>query len=417
MQPYDQQRQKYRVALGVTAGIAAYKSLELARIMVKNGWGVEVIMSPNAERMIHPSMFKAVTHQNVWVDDSGSYESYSGMPHIQLSRDVDVILVTPATADFIAKLAHGISDNLLLTTALARKVPLIVAPSMNLQMWCNSATQRNVSVLADDGVHIIDPDNGEQACGEYGMGRSREPRDIFSYVENTIFARGIFSGKKIMITAGPTVEKIDAVRCLTNRGSGKMGYRLAEAARDMGAEVTLISGPVCISLPTSVSTINVSTLEEMYSAVMKHVCEQDVFISAASVSDYVPVDYSDVKLPKQDELTIRLRRGVDILASVAKEFANLFCVGFCCETNDLDEKSERKRVNKNVSLIVGNWASDSIGKDSNIVVLYDKYGRTPLQENSKIVVARQIMSHIHFLMTATDDCHKINEGQYAIDRC
>ncbi|WP_092486231.1 bifunctional phosphopantothenoylcysteine decarboxylase/phosphopantothenate--cysteine ligase CoaBC [Candidatus Ichthyocystis hellenicum] len=383
--------------LGVTAGVASYKSLELVRILTKNNWGVEVILSPKAEQLIHPSMFQALTHQRVWCEDSET-RAATGMAHIQLSRNADAIVVSPATANFVAKLAHGIADNTLLATALAKKIPLIVAPSMNTQMWNNPATQRNINILRNDGVDIITPDVGEQACGEYGIGRSQEAKVIFEYIKNKLMSNGVFCGKKVMITAGPTVEKIDAVRYLTNRSSGKMGYSLAETAYRMGAEVTLISGPTHIPPPSFACVINVQTSEEMYAAVSDRAKDQDIFISAAAVSDYTPVTYSDKKTTKKDEVTIKLRKTTDILALTAKQHKDLFCVGFCCETDELDKNSERKRIEKNAKLMVGNLVSNSIGKDSNAVVLYDKHGKTTLTKSPKIVVAQQIMQHIHSLM-------------------
>ncbi|CUT18215.1 MULTISPECIES: bifunctional phosphopantothenoylcysteine decarboxylase/phosphopantothenate--cysteine ligase CoaBC [Candidatus Ichthyocystis] len=383
--------------LGVTAGVAAYKSLELVRILIKNGWEVDVILSPKAQHLIHPSMFQSLIHKNVWCEDSTA-ESDTGMPHIQLSRNADAILISPATANFIAKLAHGIADNTLLTTVLAKKIPLIVAPSMNKQMWNNPATQRNIDILKHDGVDVIAPDTGEQACGEYGIGRSHEARVIFEYVRNKLVSGDLFGGKKILITAGPTIEKIDAVRYLTNRSSGKMGYSLAETAYKMGAEVTLVSGPTHIPPPPFACVIKVQTSEEMYSAVNDRAKNQDIFISAAAVSDYTPVTYSDKKTTKKDEITIKLRKTADILALVAKQHKDLFCVGFCCETDELDKNSERKRIEKNARLMVGNLVRNSIGKDSNSVVLYDEHGKTILTQNPKIVVAQQIMQHIYLLM-------------------
>ncbi len=387
-----------RIALGITGGIAAYKAAELVRLLVKQGASVQVAMTDAAMHFITPLTFQALTGQHVFTDPWDT-QSGNGMAHINLSREADLLLVAPASADYLAKVANGIADNLLTTLTLARNCPLIVAPAMNREMWSKPATQRNVATLRGDGVAILGPASGEQVCGEIGEGRMLEPEDILDAVI-AHFQPKLLAGKQVLLTAGPTFEAIDPVRGITNLSSGKMGFALARAARDAGAEVTLVCGPVSQPTPAGITRIDVTSAQEMYQAVMQRIGTQNVFIGVAAVSDYRPATLADHKIKKEDGAppAVELVRNPDILAEVAALPAAPLCVGFAAESRNLAEYAERKRRSKKIPLIVGNLIQDGFGGDSNAVTLFDDGGQTPLTPGSKLELARAIVARIAALL-------------------
>ena len=387
-----------RIALGITGGIAAYKAAELVRLLVKQGASVQVAMTDAAMHFITPLTFQALTGQHVFTDPWDT-QSGNGMAHINLSREADLLLVAPASADYLAKVANGIADNLLTTLTLARNCPLLVAPAMNREMWGKPATQRNVATLRGDGVAILGPASGEQACGEIGEGRMLEPEDILDAVI-AHFQPKLLAGKQVLLTAGPTFEAIDPVRGITNLSSGKMGFSLARAARDAGAEVTLVCGPVSQPTPAGITRIDVTSAQEMYQAVMQRIGTQNVFIGVAAVADYRPATLADHKIKKEDGAppAVELVRNPDILAEVAALPAAPLCVGFAAESRNLAEYAERKRRSKKIPLIVGNLIQDGFGGDSNAVTLFDDGGQTPLTPGSKLELARAIVARIAALL-------------------
>ena len=387
-----------RIALGITGGIAAYKAAELVRLLVKQGASVQVAMTDAAMHFITPLTFQALTGQHVFTDPWDT-QSGNGMAHINLSREADLLLVAPASADYLSKVANGIADNLLTTLTLARNCPLLVAPAMNREMWSKPATQRNVATLRGDGVAILGPASGEQACGEIGEGRMLEPEDILDAVI-AHFQPKLLAGKQVLLTAGPTFEAIDPVRGITNLSSGKMGFALARAARDAGAEVTLVCGPVSQPTPAGITRIDVTSAQEMYQAVMQRIGTQNVFIGVAAVADYRPATLADHKIKKEDGAppAVELVRNPDILAEVAALPAAPLCVGFAAESRNLAEYAERKRRSKKIPLIVGNLIQDGFGGDSNAVTLFDDGGQTPLTPGSKLELARAIVARIAALL-------------------
>ena len=390
------QRIKHLV-LGITGGIAAYKAAELTRLLVKNGISVQVVMTDAACHFITPITMQALSgravHSKMW-----DASIPNGMPHIELSREADAILVAPASADFMAKLANGQADDLLSTLCLARDCQLVIAPAMNKQMWESPATQRNVTQLKKDGVIILGPDAGEQACGEVGMGRMLEPEalfnELFTQLNAKLPARPL-AGKRVLITAGPTIEQIDPVRAITNFSSGKMGYSIAEAAIEMGAEVTLVSGPTHLTPPQTARTIQVKSAEEMLNAVMKDIDGQDIFIAVAAVADYRPAKVSEQKIKKSgNALNIALVPNEDILTKVASLPKAPFCVGFAAESENLLAHAEQKRQRKNIPLIAANLATEAMGADESSLVLLDDAGSHPLPKTTKLKLARALLEHV-----------------------
>ena len=379
--------------LGITGGIAAYKAAELVRLLVKAGIDVQVVMTAAACQFITPVTMQALSGKPVFMDMWDSSVG-NGMPHIELSRNADAILVAPASADFLAKLVQGRADDLLSTLCLARDCPLLVAPAMNKQMWENPATQRNITQLKADGISLLGPDSGEQACGEVGLGRMLEAEALFALV-NAHFTPKLLAGKHVLITAGATLEMIDPVRAITNLSSGKMGYAIAQAAADMGAIVTLVSGASALNAPSNVTTIKAESADAMYNAVMGNVIKQDIFISVAAVADYRPVvQYQDKLKKSAASLTLELTPNKDILAEVASLPNAPFCVGFAAETENLLAYAEAKRKAKKLPLIVANLASDAMGSDENSVTLLDKDGAYPLERAPKSAVAKLLLAHI-----------------------
>ena len=383
------------IVLGITGGIAAYKAAELTRLLVKQGISVQVVMTDAACKFITPVTMQALSGKPVFTQmwDAGIA---NGMPHIELSREADAILVAPASADFMAKLVHGRADDLLSSLCLARDCPLLIAPAMNKQMWEHAATQRNALQLIADGVTLLGPDRGVQACGEIGMGRMLEPEallvDFLASFQQQPLA---LAGKHVLITAGPTVEAIDPVRVMTNLSSGKMGYAIAQVALEMGAAVTLISGPTTLSAPSAATKISVNSAQEMLDAVMQHVDQQDMFISVAAVADYRPAKPSSQKIKKSDvPLTIELVPNEDILAKVAALPNPPFCVGFAAESENLLEYAEQKRQRKNIPLIAANIATDTLGADESTLTLLDEAGSYVLPKASKLNLARGLLNHV-----------------------
>jgi phosphopantothenoylcysteine decarboxylase/phosphopantothenate--cysteine ligase len=383
-----------RVLLGLTGGIAAYKAAELARRLVKGGADVRVAMTEAATRFITPVTMQALTGQPVWTDLWDPRVS-DAMGHIELSRDRELIAVAPASGDFLAKLANGLADDLLSSLCLARRCPLLVAPAMNVEMWQNLATQRNVARLREDGVIVAGPAAGDQACGEVGLGRMLEAAEISGEIE-ALLAPKALAGKRVLVTAGPTEEPIDPVRVLTNSSSGKMGYAVARAAQEAGAEVTLVSGPVTLATPHGVARIDVRTADEMFEAVKQAAPRSDVFISVAAVADYKVRNPSPSKIKKANgrALNLELVENPDILAYVAAMKNGPFCVGFAAESEDLARNAAEKRAKKKVPLIAANIAQGAIGADENAIKLYDERGEHDLGRGHKLELARKLVAHL-----------------------
>ena len=386
-----------KIVLGITGGIAAYKAAELVRLLTKNKIEVQVVMTEAASQFITPVTMQALSGKPVFTN-MWDASIPNGMPHIELSRNVDAILIAPASADFIAKLVHGRADDLLSTLCLARDCPLLIAPAMNKKMWENPSTQRNITQLKADGVSILGPDSGEQACGEVGLGRMLEAEDLNELVNAHLSPKPLL-GKRVLITAGATLEMIDPVRAITNLSSGKMGYALAQAAFEMGAEVTLVSGASTLKKPLGVHSISATSAESMYQAVMNNILQQDIFICVAAVADYSPATKQSQKIKKSEQtLSLELNKNKDILAEVASLPNAPFCIGFAAESENLLEYAESKRKTKKLPLIVANLASSAMGADENQVTLLDKNGTHPLAMAPKIDVARAILLHLTTLL-------------------
>ncbi|MGZ8212305.1 MAG: bifunctional phosphopantothenoylcysteine decarboxylase/phosphopantothenate--cysteine ligase CoaBC [Burkholderiales bacterium] len=382
-----------KILLGITGGIAAYKSAELVRRLSERGFDVHVVMTEAACGFITPATMQALSGNPVYTSmwDARVPDS---MAHIALSRDKDLIVVAPATADFMAKVAHGFADDLLSTLCLARECPLALAPAMNRQMWENAANQRNVQQLMRDGVKMLGPASGDQACGEVGMGRVLEAVEIAERAAGLLAPKAL-KGVRMLVTAGPTFEAIDAVRGLTNRSSGKMGYAVARAAVEAGAEVTLVSGPTGLATPAGVERVNVVSAGDMLGAVKQRVANADVFVSVAAVADYTPRKVSEQKIKKSEaNLTLELVPTTDILAYVAGLPKPPFCVGFAAESEKLSEYAESKRKRKKLPLLAANLAQDAIGADESEITLFDDNGAHPLPRGPKEALARQLVAHI-----------------------
>ena len=382
-----------RVVLGVTGGIAAYKTCELVRLLVKDGVAVDVVMTKAATRFVTATTFQALAGRPVQLDlFSGGADNAMG--HINASRGAQAILVAPASANFLAKLAHGVADDLLSTMCMARECPLWVAPAMNVQMWQNPATRRNIERLRADGVTILGPGSGELACNEFGDGRMLEPEQLFEAVASLRIPKHL-GGKRVLVTAGPTFEAIDPVRGITNASSGKMGFAIARAATHAGASVTMIAGPTSLPTPIGVERIDVRSAAQMHDAVIARVDDADVFVAVAAVADYTPKASSERKLKKRDEaLTITLEPTVDILASVAARPSPPFCVGFAAESHDVVAYGEEKRRRKKLPLLVANRAQDALGSDDNEVTLLDDRGAHALPRMSKMLLAQRLVEEI-----------------------
>jgi phosphopantothenoylcysteine decarboxylase/phosphopantothenate--cysteine ligase len=382
-----------RVVLGVTGGIAAYKTCELVRLLVKDGVQVDVVLTESGGRFVTATTFQALSGRPVsgslW--DTGADNA---MGHIALSRGADLILVAPASADFMARLAQGRADDLLTTLCLARECPLLVAPAMNVQMWSNAATQRNVAQLVADGIAILGPGSGELACNEVGDGRMLEPAELHAAL-HAFGQPKLMAGKRVLMTAGPTFEAIDPVRGITNQSSGKMGFALARALAEAGATVSLVAGRTHLPTPMGVRRIDVESAAQMAAAVMHVVDQCDVFVAVAAVADYTPERPSERKIKKTgSSMTLTLKPTTDILAAVAARPDAPFCVGFAAESHDVKDNAEAKRQRKHVPLMVANRAQDALGSDDNQVTLLDAAGAHPLPRMSKLALARRLVAEI-----------------------
>lgn len=384
------------IVLGLTGGIACYKAAELARGLVKAGASCQVVMTEASRHFITPVTLQALSGKPVFTDQWDSRIS-NNMAHIDLSRHADAILIAPCSADFMRKLVHGAADDLLSTLCLARpaNVPLLVAPAMNVEMWDNPATQRNAVQLKKDGITLLGPAAGDQACGETGLGRMLEPEQLLESL-SAFFQPKLLAGKKVLITAGPTFEPIDPVRGITNLSSGKMGYAIARAAWAAGAEVTLVSGPTSLQAPVGVTVLPVTTALEMRDAVMANVKGQELFIAVAAVADWRVSDVSSQKIKKQDGQlpSLTFEQNPDILAEVAALASPPYCVGFAAESENLLEHGAAKREKKRIPLLVGNIGHQTFGKDDNELVLFDASGHKNLARASKAILAGKLIEEI-----------------------
>jgi phosphopantothenoylcysteine decarboxylase/phosphopantothenate--cysteine ligase len=412
MQTQDDNRP--RILLGVSGGIAAYKSPELVRRLVERGADVQVVMTRGAREFVSPLTFQAVSGRPVR-DDIWDAEAEDAMGHIALARWADLLLVAPATAHAIGALANGLAGDLLGTVYLATTAPTWIAPAMNHAMWAHEAVQTNVRALEHRGVRVLGPGVGDQACGEHGPGRMLEPEDIAAAVFETpaTLASQALKGVRVLVTAGPTREPIDPVRYVTNRSSGKMGYALAQAARQAGADVTLVSGPVTLGVPPGVSHVGVETAEEMYSAVHERIDTADLFIGCAAVSDYRPASQSPQKIKRKDEeMSLALIRSKDTLASVAKLAGGPFTVGFAAETDNVVEHARQKLENKGVDMMAANRVGPDCGfdQDTNALTVLWRGGEQTLEQAPKPVLARRLIALIaeRFRHARDDRDHSTN---------
>ena len=382
-----------RIVLGVTGGIAAYKAAELVRLLVKDGITVDVVLTDSGARFVTAMTFQALSGRPV-LSDLWQSGADNAMGHIAVSRGADAIVVAPATADFIRKLAHGAADDLLSTLCLARECPLLVAPAMNRQMWWNAATQRNVAQLIADGIAILGPDTGELACNENGEGRMLEAEQIYAALIASRQPK-VLAGKRVLLTAGPTVEAIDPVRSITNASSGRMGFAMAQAAAEAGALVTMVAGPTSLATPAGVTRIDVASTAEMADAVFARIEGCDIFIGVAAAADYTPVQPQAQKIKKSEAtLTVELRPTTDILATAAARPNPPFCVGFAAESQDVVRLAGEKRRRKKLPLIVANRAQDALGSDANEVTLLDDAGAHPMPKMDKLALARRLVAEI-----------------------
>ncbi|MFA5664634.1 bifunctional phosphopantothenoylcysteine decarboxylase/phosphopantothenate--cysteine ligase CoaBC [Castellaniella sp.] len=392
-----------RIVLGLTGGIACYKSAELLRRLQDEGATVDVVMTEAATRFITEATFQALSGRPVWVD-AWDARMANRMAHINLTRGVDAILVAPASTDFLARITHGLADDLLTTLCVARgAVPLIAAPAMNHEMWVHPATQRNARQLQADGVHLIGPAEGWQACGETGSGRMMEPDQILRALV-AFFQPKHLAGRQVLITAGPTSETIDPVRVLTNRSSGRMGYALARACAEAGARVILVSGPVSLPCPDGVLRIEVDSARRMHAEVMRHAAAADLFLAVAAVADWGVANPSAQKMKKSADSAppqLQFVQNPDILAAVAALPDGPWCLGFAAETEHLHEHAQAKRLRKGIEVIVGNLAQDAMGAQDTELVLFDAHGAHPLPRLEKLQAARLLVHEISRRLPAT----------------
>jgi phosphopantothenoylcysteine decarboxylase/phosphopantothenate--cysteine ligase len=386
------------LVVGMTGGIAAYKVCELVRRLQDLGATVQVVMTAGAQRFVTATSMQALSGRPVITDQWDADAVDNGMPHIGLTRAADALIVVPATAHFIAKIAHGLADDLLSTLALARdraRTPLLVAPAMNVEMWENPATRRNVAQLRADGVVMLGPAQGEQACGETGYGRMLEAEELLEDI-GAFFQPKVLAGKRVLLTAGPTFEAIDPVRGITNLSSGKTGFALAQAARDAGADVTLVAGPTALPTPRGVRRVDVTSAGQMHQAVMRAL-PVDVFVGVAAVADWRVANPRDRKIKKDGKATppeLEFAPNVDILAAVAALPDPPFCVGFAAESEEVVDNARRKLTSKKVPLIVANRAQDALGADGAELFLVEAAAVTPLAHADKRMQARRLVAEI-----------------------
>ncbi|KND58584.1 Phosphopantothenoylcysteine decarboxylase / Phosphopantothenoylcysteine synthetase [Candidatus Paraburkholderia schumanniana] len=379
------------LVLGLTGGIACYKIAELTRLLIKAGASMQIVMTDAATQFITPVTMQALSGRPVYTSQWDAR-----MPHIDLAREADAIVIAPASTDFLAKIAHGMCDYLLSTLCIARDCPLLVVPAMNRQMWQNPATQRNVAQIRADGIEVLGPDSGSQACGEVGDGRMIEPEAAFEAI-CAFFQPKLLRGQRVLITAGPTFEPLDPVRGITNRSSGKMGFALARAAAQAGADVHLVAGPVSLPTPWGVYREDVQTAQQMHDAVMHATPDADIFIAVAAVADWRVDHVSEQKIkkiPGATQPSFNFVENPDILASVAKLPNPPYCVGFAAESGDLNVHGEEKRKRKKVPLLIGNLGPLTFGRDDNEVVLFEDSGATPLPRADKRQLARTLIAEI-----------------------
>ncbi|HET9390437.1 MAG TPA: bifunctional phosphopantothenoylcysteine decarboxylase/phosphopantothenate--cysteine ligase CoaBC [Steroidobacteraceae bacterium] len=383
-----------RILLGVSGGIAAYKSPDLVRRLRERGAEVQVVMTAGAREFVTPLTFQAVSGRTVRTD-LWDAAAEAAMGHIELARWAQLVMIAPASADFLAKLATGRADDLLSTMCLATEAPLAVAPAMNQVMWANAATRANVATLQQRGVHILGPAEGDQACGEVGAGRMLEPLELVDRAASLLVGGGLLYGRRVLITAGPTRERIDPVRFISNRSSGKMGFAVAQAAREAGAEVILVSGPVSLPTPAGVRRIDVESATEMLTAVLQVVEQADIFISTAAVADYRPANAADQKIKKtSDRLDLCMERTPDVLATVAARPGRPFVVGFAAETESVEQNARGKLMKKNLDMIAANEVGHDKAfdcEDNQLVVLW-RTGRRELGRASKLTLARELVA-------------------------
>ncbi len=386
------------IVLGMSGGVACYKSAELLRGLVKAGATVQVVMTAAAEQFITAVTMQALSGRSVYTSQWDAREP-NNMAHINLTREADAVLIAPASADLMAKLAHGQADDLLSLLCLARPVhtcPLLIAPAMNREMWAHPATQRNAAQLRADGTVILGPDNGDQACGETGDGRMLEALDLLADVVSFFQPKALL-GKAVLISAGPTYEAIDPVRGITNLSSGKMGFAIARAAAEAGAQVTLVAGPVALPTPRGVRRIDVRSAQQMFDAVLPAAKHHDVFIATAAVADWRPAAPAAHKIKKNADKTVptfQMTENPDILASVAALPKRPYCVGFAAESQDLLKHAREKLQRKNVPLVVGNIGPATFGADDNALTLVDANGHRELPRADKLTLARQLVAEI-----------------------
>ncbi|CAJ94123.1 bifunctional phosphopantothenoylcysteine decarboxylase/phosphopantothenate--cysteine ligase CoaBC [Cupriavidus necator] len=383
------------IVLGLTGGIACYKSAELVRLLTKAGATVQVAMTEAATHFITPVTMQALSGRPVFLSQWDARID-NNMAHIDLSREADAIVIAPASTDFMARLANGLCDDLLSTLCIARDCPLLVAPAMNRQMWAAPATQRNAAQLRADGVMILGPGSGDQACGEVGDGRMLEPEELLDDII-AFFQPKPLQGKRVLITAGPTFEAIDPVRGITNLSSGKMGFSIARAAREAGAEVLLVAGPTGLPTPRGVLRTDVRSAQQMHDAVIAQLHGVDVFVAVAAVADWRPAEVAQQKLKKANDTdtpTLQFVQNPDILATVAARADAPYCVGFAAESENLERYGEQKRQRKGVPLLVGNIGHHTFGLDDNEIVLFDAAGMTRLPRADKLSLARQLVAAI-----------------------
>lgn len=385
-----------RIVLGLTGGIACYKIAELLRRLIEQGAVVDVVMTEAATHFITPTTMEALSGRPVFIDAWDTRVGNS-MAHIDLTRGADAVVIAPASADFMAKLVHGIADDLLSTLCLARTCPLLVAPAMNREMWANPSTQRNVAQLHNDGITVLGPASGDQACGETGDGRMLEAHELLTDII-AFFQPKLLAGRHLLLTAGPTSEPIDPVRVLSNRSSGKTGYALARAAHEAGAHVTMITGFTALPIPRGVTAHAVMTARQMHDAVMSYAMQSDVFIAVAAVADWRVSNISTQKLKKNSEgggaPQMTFEPNPDILAEVANLPNGPWCVGFAAETEKLAEHAEAKRLRKGIPLLIGNLAHKVMDADTTELVLFDAEGVHPLPPASKLDAARRLIAEI-----------------------
>jgi phosphopantothenoylcysteine decarboxylase / phosphopantothenate---cysteine ligase len=383
------------ILLGVTGGIAAYKSPDLVRRLLERGAQVQVVMTRGAREFVTPTTFQAVSGRPVRTD-LWDAAAEAAMGHIELARWADVVLVAPATADFLARLAAGFADDLLTTLSLATEAPIAVAPAMNHVMWANAATRANVAALAARGVRILGPAAGDQACGEVGEGRMLEPLELVERLQ-ALLGGGALAGRRVLVTAGPTRERIDPVRFISNRSSGKMGFAVAQAAREAGASVVLVSGPVSLPTPAGVTRIDVESAADMLAAVLRGISGIDVFVSTAAVADYRPAHAAEHKIKKtSDTLDLSMERTADVLGTVAARPDRPFVVGFAAETQTVEQNARAKLMKKNLDMIAANEVGDDKAFDAedNQLVVLARNARHELGQGSKLALARGLIALI-----------------------